>query len=508
MTESAEPTAPDLIDAVADAGSYRPWDAELRSWDPLRFSDTRPYTDRLTEASRRAGAGESVLIGGARLRGRPLVLIAGEFSFMAGSIGVATGELVARAFDRATEERLPVLAMPVSGGTRMQEGSLAFLQMVKTTVAIRRFREQGLCYVAYLRHPTMGGALASWASLAHVIFAAPGALIGFTGPRVIEKTTGQPFPEGVQVAENLRDHGLVDDVVAYEELAERVARVFAVTCESPAHADQQADQEVDPGRLPGPMDAWASIECSRRADRPGAGKLLACASEVTSLRGDRAGQDDPGCVTALARLGGIPVMLVAQTRRAGERGPRLSAAGYRKARRAMLLADELRLPLVTVIDTPGAELSRQAEEEGLASELARCIDTMTAIRSPTLAVLLGEGSGGGALALFPADRVVSAEHGWLSPIAPEGASAILYRTSERAPELAAAQAASSEALLYWGIVDEVVAEDGCAADTPQAFLDRMAGVITASLRALVADDPEERLARRHRRYRTVGDRRD
>jgi acetyl-CoA carboxylase carboxyl transferase subunit beta len=505
------PAARELIDAVADPGSFEPWDADLRSWDPLAFSDTRPYGQRLAEASARAGTNESVLTGAARLRGRAIVLVTGEFGFMAGSIGVATGELVARAFERATQRRLPVLAMPVSGGTRMQEGTLAFLQMVKTTVAIRRFREQGLCYVAYLRHPTMGGVLASWASLAHVIFAEPGALIGFTGPRVIEQTTGEPLPEGIQVAEHLCDHGLIDDVVPPRQLAERVATVLAVTAEPAepagpggASGSSGGDARVGVGE---PAEAWASIACSRRADRPGAGELLARASQLTPLRGDRAGQDDAGCVAALARLRGLPVVVVAQQRRAGERGPRLSAAGYRKARRAMLLADELGLPLVTVIDTPGAQLSRQAEEEGLASELARCIDTMTALRSPTLTVLLGEGSGGGALALFPADRVIAAEHGWLSPIAPEGASAILYRSADRAPELAAAQGASSAALAHWGIVDEVVAEDGCAAD-PSAFLDRLAAAATGALRALVAEDPDQRLARRHERYRTVGDRRE
>jgi acetyl-CoA carboxylase carboxyl transferase subunit beta len=136
----------------------------------------------------------------------------------------------------------------------------------------------------------------------------------------------------------------------------------------------------------------------------------------------------------------VPVIVIGHDRPAGVRGARLDAAGYRKARLGMELAQELALPLVTVIDTAGAKLTAHAEEGGLAREIARCLATMTGLAAPTLSLLLGEGSGGGALALLPADRVIAAQHAWLAPISPEGASAILYRSPDHAPELATAQA--------------------------------------------------------------------
>ena len=172
-------------------------------------------------AAERSRQDESIITGEGRLRGRRVAVVAGEFGFLAGSIGVAAAERLIAAVERATDEGLPLLAAPVSGGTRMQEGTVAFLQMIGITAAIARHKEAGLPYLVYLRNPTFGGVLASWGSLGHVTIAEPGASIGFLGPRVYEALYGEPFPEGVQTAENLAEHGLVDAVVPHEEVAER-----------------------------------------------------------------------------------------------------------------------------------------------------------------------------------------------------------------------------------------------------------------------------------------------
>ena len=145
-------------------------------------------------------------------------IVAGEFGFLGGSIGVVAAEILVAALERATRERLPVLAAPTSGGTRMQEGTIAFLQMVKITQAVAAHKRAGLPYVVYLRHPTTGGVFASWGSLGHITVAEPGALIGFLGPRVYEALYGAPFPAGVQTAENLYAHSLLDGVMSADEL--------------------------------------------------------------------------------------------------------------------------------------------------------------------------------------------------------------------------------------------------------------------------------------------------
>ena len=162
------------------------------------------------------------------------------------------------------------------------------------------------------------------------------------------------------------------------------------------------------------------------------------------------------------------------------------------------------LPLVTVVDTPGAALSKEAEEGGLAGEIARCLAELVTLAAPTLCVLLGQGTGGGALALLPTDRVLCAEHAWLSPLPPEGASAIIHRTVEKAPEMAAAQGVRSRDLLAAGIVDRIVAERPDAADEPEAFLRRLARVIEYELVGLLERSPDERRGARADRYRRLG----
>jgi acyl-CoA carboxylase subunit beta len=185
-------------------------------------------------------------------------------------------------------------------------------------------------------------------------------------------------------------------------------------------------------------------------------------------------------------------------------GKPLGPAGLREARRGMKLADELKLPLVTVIDTAGAALSKEAEEGGLAGEIARSLADLVLLDAPTVCLLLGEGAGGGAMALLPADRVVCAQHAWLSPLPPEGASAIIHRTTARAAEMATVQGVRSLDLLGAGIVDRVVAEHPDAADEPGPYLDRLARVLEAELTGLLRRDPRTRLAARLARYRRLG----
>jgi len=491
-------SAAELIDTVVDPGSWRGWDEPVA--DPPGIEPG--YVADLARARERTGLDEAVLTGMGRLRGRQVAVIASEFGFLAGSIGVAAGERLVRAVERATRERLPLVAAPASGGTRLQEGTVAFLQMVKVAAAIADHRSAGLPYLVYLRHPTTGGVLASWGSLGHVTAAEPGALIGFLGPRVYEALHGQPFPPEVQVAENLYAKGLVDAVVAPEEFAEVAARVLEVLCgphELPQPAESLPGDDVEGGSVA------ESIRRSRRPRRPGVRALLRVAArDVTPLSGTAAGEMDPGVLLALARFGAAPCVLLGQDRHRQRREQPLGPAGLRAARRGVRIASELDLPLVTVIDTAGAALSKEAEEGGLAGEIARCLVDLVTLPAPTLCLLLGEGAGGGALAFLPTDRVVAAQHAWLSPLPPEGASAVLHRTTERALEVAERQGVSVVALWSHGIVDRIIPEFPDAADAGEAFLRRVGAVLEAELGALLRSEPSARYRERRRRYRTLG----
>lgn len=492
------PGARELIETVLDPGTWVGWDRPL----PSPAMPGSEYARALEQAQAKAGTDESVITGEAMLRGRRVAVVVGEFRYLAGSIGSRTSLRIVEAVERATREGLPLLAAPASGGTRMQEGTRAFVGMVRIADALTRHRRAGLPYLVYLRHPTTGGTLASWGSLGHFTAAEPGALVGFLGPRVYEALYGEPFPSGVQVSENLHEKGIIDAVVPVEEVGDVTAQLLDIVLHDPGSLWHATEPEL---AEPADRPAWDSVLDSRHEGRPGVRALLRHgASSVVPLHGTGQGEADRSLLLAFATFGSAPCVLLGQDRHQQSLETPMGPGALRVARRGMRLAEELGLPLVSVIDTPGAALSKEAEEGGLAGEIARCLSELVLLSAPTLCLLLGEGTGGGALALMPADRVVAAENAWLSPLPPEGASAILHRTTERAPELAEQQQVRAIDLRAAGIVDHIVPEEENAWEEPVAFCRRMADVLQAELTSLVRLDSAARARRRWERYRSLG----
>ena len=489
-------SAADLVSLVLDEDSWESWDTP-----PDHGPISEEYAADLARARSRAGTDESVITGSGLIRGRRVALVVSEFGFLAGSIGGATADRLVAAIRRATTLGLPLVAAPASGGTRMQEGTPAFVQMVRITEAVAAHKAAGLPYLVYLRHPTTGGVMASWGSLGHVTVAEPGALLGFLGPRVYEALYGREFPAGVQTAENLYAHGIVDGVASPEDAVHLLDRVLSLLHPSPSHGDLARRRDSPPGHGDdsAEVDAWDAVTRSRRPDRPGVRTLLRiAASDVIPLNGTGEGEADPGLLLALARFGDAPCVLLGQDRREQSRTRPMGPGALRVARRGMRLAEELGLPLVTVIDTPGAALSPEAENGGMAGEIARCLSDLVTLDAPTLCLMLGEGNGGGALALLPADRIVAAQHAWLSPLPPEGASAIVHRDTDHADVLARSQSVRSSDLARIGVVDRIVAEAPDAAEEAEAFCRRVGDVLEDELAALLrtgGGTPAERVTR-------------
>ncbi len=442
-----------FLEQLLDAGTFRSWDRP----PPAPPGADSAYLADLARARDRSGADESVLTGQGTLDGQPVAVLASEFAFLGGSIGQSAAERIVAAIDEAGRRRLPLVAAPASGGTRMQEGTLAFLQMVRITEALAAYKRLGLPYLAYLRHPTTGGVFASWGSLGHITVAEPGGLVGFLGPKVYAGLTGQEFPVGIQSSEHLLARGTVDavlDAPGFRNLAAEVLGILAGW-----------GSWIDAGTRPvthsssDDVSAWDSVVLTRDAGRPGLAELLdAGFGRLVRLHGTGRGAASASTAVVLAELEGRPVVVVGQDRAAQRAGSVLDAAGWAQARRGMRLAEELGLPLVTVVDTPGAELSVRAEESAIAGGIADCIAGMLGLTVPSVAVLLGEGAGGGALALAAARRTVAAEHAWLAPLPPEGASIIVHGDTSLAADLSERQRIGARALFEGGAVDEVVSE--------------------------------------------------
>jgi acetyl-CoA carboxylase carboxyl transferase beta subunit len=212
------------IEQLVDADSFSEEASDLRSDDPLDFFDLRPYTERLAEAEVSTGLGEAIVIGRAAVEGQPCELAVMDFSFMGGSMGRVVGEKVMRACDNAAEQGIPLVAVTASGGARMQEGILSLMQLPKTVCAVEDLHDAGGSMLTVMAHPTTAGVLASFASLGDVIVAEPGALISFTGPRVVQQTTREKLPDDFGLAESNYRFGHLDAIVPRPELKSFVSK--------------------------------------------------------------------------------------------------------------------------------------------------------------------------------------------------------------------------------------------------------------------------------------------
>jgi acetyl-CoA carboxylase carboxyl transferase subunit beta len=217
-----------------DDGVYEALVQPKVAQDPLKFRDSKKYTDRLRDSRTKTEQEDTILAGVGLLKGLKIVAVVHEFQFMGGSLGIAAGEAIVKAFERAISERCPLVMFPASGGARMQEGILSLMQLPRTTVAVNMLKEAGMPYIVVLTNPTTGGVTASYAMLGDVHIAEPGAEICFAGKRVIEQTIREKLPEGFQTSEYLLEHGMVDMVIDRREIPDTLANMLKIMTKAPA----------------------------------------------------------------------------------------------------------------------------------------------------------------------------------------------------------------------------------------------------------------------------------
>ncbi|PZF92711.1 acetyl-CoA carboxylase carboxyltransferase subunit alpha [Micromonospora deserti] len=523
--------APDRLAQLVDPASFTALPDRPAEVDPIGFVDVLPYPRRLTAARAGTGLAEAVVCGTATVGRHPCVLAVMDFRFLGGSLGCVVGELITRAAERALAQRTPLILVTASGGARMQEGVLSLMQMATVSQAVAALREAGVLTVSVLTDPTYGGVAASFATNTDVVLAESGARMGFAGPRVIRQVTGRALPEGFQTADFLLRHGQVDMVVPRHAMRGRLVALLAAARAgrrpraavprqepAPGPTGGGASAPADPSPAPQPAgppaaaDAWDTVRLARHPGRPTTLDYLDSAFDgFVELHGDRLGADCPAVVGGLARLDGRPVMVIGHqkghttaelvTRNFGMASP----AGHRKALRLMRLAARLGLPVVTLVDTPGADPGVGAEEQGQAAAIAENILALTVLPTPVVAVITGEGGSGGALALAVADRVLMLQHAVYSVISPEGCAAILWPDRGDAPQAARALRLTGPDLYRLGIVDDLVPEPVPAAHhDPEATARSLRDAVRANLLPLLDVPPATLVRRRRQRFRRFG----
>ena len=453
------------IEMVTDEGSFEEWDSDLQGGNPLEY---KGYEEKLEKLQEKTGLSEAVITGKAKIDGRETAIGVCDRRFLMASMGEAVGEKIARAVERATEERLPVILFACSGGARMQEGIVSLMQMAKTSAALKHHSDAGLLYISILTDPTTGGVTASFAMLGDVILAEPKALIGFAGPRVIEQTIGQKLPEGFQRAEFLLEHGFLDAIVERPQMKAVLSKILALH-ENGKGTDfnrkECAQDLVADGRKEEKLTAWQRVELSRRKDRPvGSDYIDELFTDFVEFHGDRYFADDKAIIGGVARFHGMPVTVIAQakgrnTKENIERNFGMpEPEGYRKALRLMKQAEKFARPVICLVDTPGAFCGLEAEERGQGEAIARNIYEMSGLKVPVVSIIIGEGGSGGALAMATADEVWMLENSIYSILSPEGFASILWKDSSKAKEAAEVMKLTAENLKAQGIVERVFAE--------------------------------------------------
>ncbi|MGI5237995.1 carboxyltransferase subunit alpha [Dactylosporangium sp. CA-139066] len=482
--------------------------------DVLRFVDTKPYTQRIAEARARTGLDSAVLCGAMTIEGLPVVVAAMDFAFLGGSMGALAGEIMVGAVRAALERRVPLIAVTASGGARMQEGAISLMQMAKTSSAWAEMDEAGLLTVSIVTDPTYGGVAASFATLSDVIIAETGARLGFAGRRVIEQTIRQKLPREFQTVEFLKKRGFVDLVSPRGSLRGELAKLLRAgrpTDHRPRPVPAAPPVVRDP-RLLADAEPWQQVRRARDINRPTtldyAGLTF---DDFVELHGDRVSGECPAMVAGLARLDGAAVAVIGQQK--GHTPEQLARhnfgmpnpAGYRKAARVMRLAAKLSIPIITLVDTPGAFPGEQAEDQGQAWAIAENLRLMTSLPVPIVSVVTGEGGSGGALGIAVANRVLIWEHAVYSVISPEGCASILFNDAALGPRAAAALGLSSRELLRLGVVDGVLPEpeEGAGA-APADAAGLLRRVLVATLAELAAMSGEQLIEDRRERFARFG----
>ncbi len=498
--------ARERVESILDPASFRETDRSVTALDPIQFRERQSYRHRVLEAQRRTGLAEAALTGTGTLYGREVVIAALDFSFLGGSIGVASGERLARAFERAANRGLAVVTVLSTSGVRMREGLFALMQLPRLATAHQKLAEKGLPHITLLSDPSTGSAFAGLANLADFIIAEPDALVGYSALREMRERAGEELPEDAHTSESHLRRGLIDAVVKREDLRPSLGLLTDLLM-----SNYELRPVGRPDREPreySRLEAWRQVQLSRHENRPTTADLVRrMTTTFVEIHGDRSGEDDPAISAGLGLLAGEAVVLIGQNRLQGLASPgTIGPSGFHKARRAMRLARKFRLPLITLIDSAGARPDLAAEEAGLGDAIARCMREMLRVPSPSLAIITGEGASEAAVAMGVADRVLMLENAVYEVVSPEDAARRLYGDASHVDEVAERLRLTSHDCVRLGIVDTVVPEPGEGAHTNHdeaALLLRR--FVVRSLTASQRERPRRRLNRRGDRYRNTGE---
>lgn len=527
------------IELITDESTFLEFDLNIDNTNPLEMED---YVKKIAILREKTKVSEAVICGTGKINGLDSVICVMESKFLMGSMGSVVGEKITYSIEKAIELELPLIIVCVSGGARMQEGVISLMQMAKTTAALTKLHEKGLLYISLLTDPTYGGVTASFASLGDVILAEPGAMIGFAGPRVIEQTIGQSLPDGFQTSEFLLEQGFIDKIVERSNLKETLYKIIKFHKNSNEYKEKiiDSDKKTDSNKIiesnektelfkkvelsnkieknenilinnQNDLTAWERVEIARSPKRKTALEYInTIFDEFIELHGDRSFKDDKAIVCGLAKIGNRNFTVIGEQkgrnvkenieRNFGMPNPE----SYRKAIRFMNQAEKFNRPVITFIDTKGAYPGLGAEERGQGEAIARSMFEMAKLKVPIIAIVIGEGSSGGALAIGVGNKVLMLENSIYSILSPEGYASILWKDSSRAKEAAEKMKLTAYDLLELEVIDKIITESSNIENGFSITCDQIKNEITQIIDDMSNLNKQEVVEQRYNKFRNIG----
>ena len=501
------------FDLLFDNVDWQKFDFNIPVDDPLDFADRISYKERLAEAREDTGAKDAVSTADGKIGGIDATVCVMNGDFMMGSMGRAVGDGIIASIEHAIELKNPFIMVTCSGGARMQENILSLMQMARTTVAVNKLHENKLPYIVILTDPTFGGVTASFAMLGDVHIAERGARIGFAGRRVIEQNIHEKLPSNFQTADYLYDHGMVDIVADRSELKSNLERILSVLTKQPRDAkviDIKTPKFDTPkkSRDTGKSPEYDRVLLARNENRPHLLDYVAgIVDNWTYLAGDRCFAEDAAMCGGIGYWYGIPSVIIGQEKgrtietRQKHRFGMPNPEGYRKAQRLMKLAEKFNLPIISLFDTAGAFAGGAAEERGQSQAVAATIATGLSVKTPYVAVNVGEGGSGGAIAIGTGDKVFMLENAIYSVIAPESCASILWKDNKFKAQAATALKLTARDMASLNVIDKIIDEPaGGAHKDWQTTMEMVGKTVADAVKELQEVPIEELVSNRVRKF--------
>ncbi len=458
--------AKERINLIIDRGTFKEINKNLSSnFEQIAQEELENYDEKIKSDQFRTGLNEAVVTGTAKINGEDIIIIALDFGFLGGSMGLIVGEKVALAYELASKKNLPAITIINSGGSRIQEGVISLMQMSKTVSSANLLKNSNIPMITILCNPSTGQTMSSFATISDVIIGEPGAKIGYSSYRKLKNKNSHDSRKQY-TSEEFLTNGFIDLVVSRDELKYKISVLISIL--KPKYSYKSKRLKITKNKNIKFNNALESLKISRNIDRPKSSIYINnIFSEFIELHGDRIGNDDNSVIIGIGKIVNEPFVLVAQERRVITKSNnnvsrnynnKIMPSGFRKANRALKLAEKFKIPCLCLVDAVYPELSLKSEYSGLAYSISELLSNKLSLETPILSIIIGEGGSETALAFSIADSIMMQKNSIFTPLSPEEAAKIRLGDSRKVKEISNMMRFTSEDCLKLGIIDRVIDE--------------------------------------------------